>query len=116
MVLKRLSEAVKKLVTPSGEEAVGIVGERPGLEALEAQRAYITTYAGVRGYRLLAIHPASTPEDAFKIIRENRGRVILLYSSEILGPGGLERASKEAGGDTKIILVRRELSGPKLGC
>lgn len=114
--MRRISEAVKKLVSPSGEEAVGIVGERPGLEALEAQKAYITTYAGVRGYRLLAIHPASTPEEAFRVIRENRGRIILLYSSEILGPGGLERASREAGADTKIILVRRELSGPKVGC
>ncbi len=115
VVLGRIAEALRKLVSPSGEEAVGIVGERPGLEPLEAQKAYITTYAGVRGLRLKAIYAVSTPEEAVDAIRRSRGSVILIYSPELLGPEGERRAEEEAGG-SKIVFVRRELSGPKLGC
>jgi hypothetical protein len=115
VVLGRIAGALRRLIEPRGEEAIAVIGELEGLEPLDAQRAFIATYAGTRGLRLARVAVVRSREEAERVVREEgAGRVVLVYSAELLSREAMEKAGEW--GVKEIIVVKGSLSGPKMGC
>ena len=114
MVFGGIVRRIKGLVEPQGDEAVGVVVKGVGAPE-DAQRALIATYAGTRGLKLVKIVEASSPEEAAEIAaREGAGRLLLIYSPEVLGGDeGVKRVKDSA---KEVVVLKGRLEGPMPGC